>query len=123
MYSVHPKVGPCVKRVLGKHVYKPQILGVWWATDRIGGFRTNLRGTYFSKWPISGRAGTFVGDAHQIWDWYAAKPIRDRFELYFALGNLLDSVDPNLGGDRPTLFRADFGRTIRGGIRWNIGAE
>ena len=28
MYSVYPKVGPCVKRVLGKHVYKLQIFPV-----------------------------------------------------------------------------------------------
>ena len=93
------------------------------APERLGGFRKNLRGTSFSKWPIAGRTGTFIGDAYQSWDWYAAKPDRNGFELYLALDDVFDSVDQNLGSERPAFFRAAFGWTLRAPDRWNIGVE
>ncbi len=96
---------------------------VWWSADRWGGLRVNFRGTYFSKWPIAGRAGSFIGDGYQIWDWYAAKPIAAGTELYASVDNLFDSTDSNLTGDRPTFFRADPGRTFRIGLRWSFGVE
>ena len=96
---------------------------IWWTSNRWGGFRTNLRGTYFGKWPIAGRSGTVVSDAYQVWDWYAAKPIKAGFETYFALDNLFDSTDSRLQGERPTFYRADFGRTVRIGLRWNFGMK
>ena len=94
---------------------------LWYATERLGGLRTNFRGTYFSSWPISGRSGTsFTGDAYQIWDWYLAKPVRSGVEMYIAVDNLFDSTDPNLAGAQPTFFRPDPGRTLRVGMRWNL---
>ncbi len=96
---------------------------VLWSTRRRGGFRTNLRGTYFSRWPIAGSTGSFVADAYQIWDWYAAKPIWAGTEAYVSLDNLFDSVDSNLSAAEPTFFRADPGRVFRIGLRWSFGSE
>lgn len=98
-------------------------LRVWWSTDRLGGFRTNFRGTHFSKWPVSGQGNLLFGDSYQLWDWYAAKPVSTGVELYAAVDNLFNSVDSNLLNERPTFLRADPGRTIRVGVRWNIGVE
>ena len=95
----------------------------WWSTRRLGGLRTNLRGTYFGTWPVVGRTGTAVNQAYQIWDWYVAKPVNAGFEMYVALDNLFDSVDPNLATTPPSFFRADFGRTFRVGVRWNFRRE
>ena len=96
---------------------------LWWTTERWGGLRTNFRGTYFGKWPISGRAGTVVSEAYQMWDWYGAKPIKAGVEAYVALDNLFDSTDARLRQEPPTFYRADIGRTFRVGLRWNMGAE
>lgn len=96
---------------------------VWWSTDRWGGLRANFRGTYFSKWPIAGRGGSFIGDGYQIWDCYAAKPIARGTEIYAAVDNLFDSKDANLNAAQPVFFRADPGRTFRVGMRWNFGKE
>ena len=96
---------------------------VWWSTSRWGGLRTNFRGTYFSKWPIAGRSGSFIGDGYQVWDWYVAKPVAAGSEVYFALDNLFDSTDSNLHAAEPSFFRADPGRTFRVGMRWNFARE
>ncbi|MYA79598.1 MAG: TonB-dependent receptor, partial [Acidobacteriia bacterium] len=96
---------------------------VWWSTSRWGGLRTNFRGTYFSKWPIAGRSGSFIGNAYQVWDWYIAKPVAAGSEFYFALDNLFDSTDSNLQAADPSFFRADPGRTFRVGMRWNFGRD
>jgi outer membrane receptor for ferrienterochelin and colicins len=95
-------------------------LRFWWSTNRGGGFRTNLRGTYFSKWPVS---ATLTGNAYQIWDWYVAKPLKAGTEFYFAFDNLFDSTDPNLLEPTASLLRADPGRTFRVGLRWSLAAE
>ena len=96
---------------------------VRWSTNRLGGLRTNFRGTYFSKWPIAGRSGTFVGGGYQLWDWYIAKPLGAGSEVYFALDNLFASKDSNLAAAEPSFFRADPGRTFRIGLRWNFKSE
>ena len=96
---------------------------VWWSTDRLGGLRTNFRGTYLGKWPIVGRRATLIADSYQLWDWYLAKPLRSGWEVYGAVDNLFDSIDSNLGGPDPTYYRADPGRTLRIGMRWTFGVE
>ncbi len=96
---------------------------VWWSTDRLGGLRTNFRGTYLGKWPIVGRRSTLIADSYQLWDWYLAKPWGSGFEIYGAVDNLFDSIDSNLEGPSPSYFRADPGRTLRIGMRWTFGAE
>ena len=96
---------------------------IFYSSTRFGGWRTNLRGTYFSKWPVSGRGGLLIGDAHQIWDWYVAKPIARGVEMYFVVDNLLDSRDPGLDANSPSFLRADPGRLIRVGLRWSFNRE
>ena len=96
---------------------------VWWSTDRLGGLRTNFRGTYLGKWPIVDRRSTLIADAYQLWDWYVAKPLGSGFEMYGAVDNLFDSIDSNLDGPNPSFVRADPGRTLRVGMRWTFGAE
>ncbi len=63
---------------------------------------------------------TVVSDAYQVWDWYAAKPIKAGLETYFAFDNLLDSTDSHLKDAQPTFYRTDFGRTFRVGMRWSF---
>ena len=75
----------------------------------------NLRGMYFGRWPIPGPPGTCAGDGKQLWDWYAAKPIRAGVEFCASVDNMLDSVDSNLSGTDP-------GRMLRIGLRWSLGA-
>lgn len=96
---------------------------IFYSSTRLGGWRTNLRGTYFSKWPVSGRGGLLIGDAHQIWDWYVAKPIARGVEMYFVVDNLLDSKDPGLDANSPSFLRADPGRLVRVGLRWSFNRE
>lgn len=96
---------------------------VWWSTQRLGGLRTNFRGTYLGKWPIVGRRSTVIVDSYQLWDWYIAKPIRSGFEMYGVVDNMFDSIDSNLQGPDPTFYRADPGRTFRIGLRWTFGVE
>ena len=96
---------------------------VWWSTQRLGGLRTNFRGTYLGKWPIVGRSSTVIVDSYQLWDWYIAKPIRSGFEMYGVVDNMFDSIDSNLQGPDPTFYRADPGRTFRIGLRWTFGME
>ena len=96
---------------------------IWWTTDRLGGLRTNFRGTYLGKWPIVGRRATLIADSYQLWDWYLAKPLRKGMELYGAVDNIFDSIDSGLDGPDPTFYRADPGRTFRIGMRWSFGVE
>ena len=96
---------------------------IFYSSTRFGGWRTNLRGTWFGKWPVSGRGGSLIGDAHQIWDWYVAKPIARGVEMYFVVDNLLDSRDPGLDANSPSFLRADPGRLVRVGLRWSFNRE
>ena len=75
---------------------------IWWSSKRLGGLRTNFRGTYLGKWPIAGRRQSIVLDSYQLWDWYVAKPIRSGFELYGVIDNIFDSTDSNLQNPDPT---------------------
>ena len=96
---------------------------IFYSSSRLGGWRTNLRGTYFSKWPVSGRGGTLIGAAHQIWDWYVAKPTSRGTELFFVVDNLFDSKDSYLNAAQPSFLRADPGRLFRVGMRWRFNRE
>ncbi len=96
---------------------------IFYSSSRLGGLRTNLRGTYFGKWPVSGRGGTALGDAYQIWDWYVAKPISRGTELFFVVDNMFDSKDSSLNVAQPSFLRADPGRLFRIGMRWSFNRE
>ena len=104
---------------------------IFYHSSRMGGWRTNLRGTYFGKWPSSGARDTptygsqkiLFGDAYQIWDWYVAKPVSQGAEIFFAMDNLFDSKDPNLNATQPSFLRVDPGRLFRVGMRWTFKRE
>ena len=96
---------------------------IFYSTSRLGGLRTNLRGTYFSKWPVFGRGGTILGDAYRIWDWYLAKPISRGTELFLSVENMFDSKDSHLNASQPSFLRADPGRLFRAGMRWTFNRE
>ena len=44
-------------------------------------------------------------------------------ELFFVVDNLFDSQDPGLKAAQPNFLRADPGRLIRVGMRWNFKSE
>ncbi len=95
------------------------------------GFRTNLRGSFYSSWTVSRTAGGVETNApaFQLWDLYAAKSLPKQLEIYGAIDNLFDNQDPNTGrfaanGITPLpLNRAEIGRSFRIGLRWNFGKD
>lgn len=95
------------------------------------GFRTNLRGSFYSSWLVSRTASGVetIAPAFQIWDLYAAKSLIKKLEIFGAIDNLFDNQDPNTGrfaanGVTPLpLYRAEIGRALRIGLRWTFGKE
>lgn len=86
------------------------------------GLFTNVRGTFFSKWLLNPATGT-QGFGYGIWDFYLAKDVSHGAQMYFSIDNFADSRDQKLALDSPTFDRADYGRTFRVGIRWQLGEE
>lgn len=95
------------------------------------GFRTNLRGSFYSSWIVSRTTAGVetAAPAFQIWDLYAAKSLPKRFEIYGSIDNLFDNQDPNTGrfaanGITPLpLYRAEIGRSVRVGLRLTFGKD
>lgn len=100
-----------------------------YANDKYG-FRTNLRGSFYSSW-INARSATGVetiAPKFQIWDFYGAKSLPKNFEIYGSLDNLFDNQDPNTGLSSSTnqplpLYRAEIGRSFRIGLRFIFGKD
>ena len=90
--------------------------------NRRWGALTNLRGTFFSKWPLNPMAGTY-GYGYQIWDLYASKRLGAGFQAFGAIDNLADSRDRKLDNPVPTFDRPDYGRTFRIGLRYTFTQE
>lgn len=94
------------------------------------GFRTNLRGTFYSSF-INARSTTGVetiAPGFQMWDLYAAKSLPKKFEIYGSLDNIFDNQDPNTGrlgttGTPLPIYRAEIGRSFRIGLRWVFGRD
>lgn len=95
------------------------------------GFRTNLRGSFYSSF-INARAANgieAISPGFQIWDLYGSKSLYKRLEVYGSLDNLFDNQDPNTGrfaanGITPLpLLRAEIGRSFRIGLRWTFGKD
>lgn len=83
------------------------------------GLRANLRGSFFSKWPLNPAQGTY-GYGYQVWDLYAAKKLPRGIEAFGAIDNLADSTDRKLEAAVPTFDRPDYGRTFRIGLRYTL---
>lgn len=86
------------------------------------GLLANVRGTFFSKWPLNPAQGTY-GYGYQIWDAYASKKLSRGLEAFLAIDNLTDNRDQKLTLAVPAFDRPDYGRTFRAGLRWRMGGE
>ena len=86
------------------------------------GLLMNVRGTFFSKWPLNPAQGTY-GYGYQIWDAYSSKNLSRGLQAFLAIDNLADSRDQKLALASPTFDRPDYGRTFRVGLRWRLGVE
>lgn len=86
------------------------------------GLLANVRGTFFSRWPLNPAVGTY-GYGYQIWDAYASKRLPRGLQAFLAIDNLADSRDQKLSLAAPAFDRPDYGRTWRLGLRWRLGRE
>jgi outer membrane receptor for ferrienterochelin and colicins len=94
-----------------------------------GRTRANLRVIVNSSWIVSRTAaasGPVVetrAPGYSLLDAYAARRVVRGIEAYAAVDNLTDNRDPNTGqvnaqGAPQPLYRAEVGRTVRFGLRW-----
>ncbi len=86
------------------------------------GLLANVRGTFFSQWPLNPAMGTY-GYGYQTWDAYASKKLPRGLQAFLAIDNLADSRDQKLALASPSFDRPDYGRTYRLGLRWRLGGE
>ncbi len=103
--------------------------------DARRGFRTNVRGTFYSSWiatrtTVSGARLDTIAPAFALWDFYAAQRFfrneRSAAEIFFTVDNITNNQDPNTGrlnaqGAPLPLYRAEAGRTFRIGVRYTFG--
>ncbi|MCC7010464.1 MAG: TonB-dependent receptor [Acidobacteria bacterium] len=98
-----------------------------WTPRHLGGFRVNLRGSFYDAWIVSRSASSGAetkAKAFALWDAAISKPIVRGVELFVAIDNLTDSQDPNTGqtsaaGTALPIYRPEIGRSFRGGVRWS----
>jgi outer membrane receptor for ferrienterochelin and colicins len=114
-------------QLTGRHRHQGNIRIGW--ERAVWGLRSNLRGTFYSDW-IAVRAGTAdtISPRFAIWDFYAAKQLPRGLEVFGVIDNLANSRDPvvaNAGSASPTgaIYRPEFGRTFRVGMRWTLATE
>ncbi|MBI3403581.1 MAG: TonB-dependent receptor [Acidobacteria bacterium] len=99
-----------------------------WTPARTG-LRANLRSGFYSSWIVS-RATTAAGavdtrvPGFALWDVTVAKTLLRGAEAFGAIDNLTNSQDPNTGirsstGAALPIYRPEFGRAIRAGVRWS----
>ncbi|MBS1874687.1 MAG: TonB-dependent receptor [Acidobacteria bacterium] len=86
------------------------------------GVLANVRGSFFSRWPLNPSTGTF-GYGYQMWDAYLSKRLARGLQAFASIDNLADSRDRKLALATPTFDRPDYGRTWRIGLRWRLGGE
>jgi outer membrane receptor for ferrienterochelin and colicins len=86
------------------------------------GLLANVRGTFFSKWPLNPSLGTYAY-GYQLWDAYASKKLKAGIQAFGAVDNLADSTDRKLNNPTPTFDRPDYGRTFRVGLRFSFTRE
>ncbi len=84
------------------------------------GLIANVRGTFFSKWPLNPAAGTWAF-GYNIWDFYISKNLPHGVQAYFTIDNFADSRDQKLSLPSPAFDRPDYGRQYRVGLRWRFG--
>jgi outer membrane receptor for ferrienterochelin and colicins len=113
-----------------RHKHQGNIRLAWESNARTG-LRANLRGTFYSKWINALATATspdVIAPGFALWDIYAAKRIYRGFELFGSVDNFTDSKDPNTGlinatGAPLPIYRAEYGRTFRVGMRFTWAQE
>jgi outer membrane receptor for ferrienterochelin and colicins len=116
--------------LLNRSKHQGNIRLAWESNARIG-LRANLRGTFYSKWIntlATATAPDVVAPGFALWDVYAAKRIYRGFEAFGAVDNFTNSRDPNSGligatGMPLPIFRSEYGRTFRVGMRFTWSQE
>lgn len=87
------------------------------------GLTTNIRGTFFSKWPTENNEGSPSTDwayGYQIWNFYLSKTLGRGIRAFGSIDNLMDSRDQKLTQNPPSFDRPDFGRTFRIGMSYSF---
>ncbi|MCS6874894.1 MAG: TonB-dependent receptor [Pyrinomonadaceae bacterium] len=90
-------------------------------------FRTNIRGTFLSRWNVGsvrGFTGNVVAPGFQLWDFYVAKTYKN-LDFFTAIDNIFNNRDPNVGkldqtGQPLPIYRNEAGRTYRLGLQVKI---
>ncbi|HEY8550815.1 MAG TPA: TonB-dependent receptor, partial [Vicinamibacterales bacterium] len=115
-------------RLTGRHAHQGHVrLG--WTLHRLG-LRANLRGTFYSDWPVTrvtdstGSTVETIAPSFALWDAFVSMPVVRGLDAFLSIENLADSQDPNTGvilpnGSPAAIYRPDAGRTFRIGVRWN----
>jgi outer membrane receptor for ferrienterochelin and colicins len=111
----------------GRHPHQGTFRVAWESNRRIG-VRANLRGTFYSSWIQTLGTPNVVAPKFALWDVYAAKTLPNGVELFGAVDNLANSRDPNSGrfaanGSPLPIYRPEFGRTFRIGVRFTWARE
>jgi outer membrane receptor for ferrienterochelin and colicins len=111
----------------GRHRHQGSTRLTWFRESL--GLRAEIRGSFYSSWiAVASRGGADPGvraPGFALWDTYVFKKIASGVEVFGALDNLTDNQDPNTGqllpaGTPAPIYRAEIGRTIRFGVRWQF---
>jgi outer membrane receptor for ferrienterochelin and colicins len=111
-----------------RHKHQGNIRLAWESNVRTG-LRANIRGTFYSKWInalATATAPDVIAPGFALWDVYGAKRIYRGFEIFGAVDNFTNSKDPNSGLLSATplpIYRAEYGRTFRIGMRFTWAQE
>lgn len=87
------------------------------------GLVTNIRATFFSKWPTETGPGTTSTDyayGYQIWNLYVSKSLGRGIRAFGAIDNFANSRDRKLTQAQPSYDRPDYGRTFRVGFQYTF---
>lgn len=85
------------------------------------GLTTNIRGTFFSRWPTQTEPGSDPANwayGYQIWSFYLSKALGHGVRAFGAIDNLANSKDQKLTQSSPSYDRPDYGRTFRVGLNY-----
>jgi outer membrane receptor for ferrienterochelin and colicins len=119
-----------------RHKHQGHIRLAWESNQRLG-LRGNIRGTFYSSWvntlaSVNATTGVVtspdvIPPGFSLWDVYGAKRIYKGLEVFGALDNFTNSRDPNYGklanGAPLAIYRTEWGRTFRVGMRFTWAAE
>jgi outer membrane receptor for ferrienterochelin and colicins len=86
------------------------------------GLLANVRGRLFSDWLLDPTTN-HKAFGYRVWDVYLSKSLVRGLSAFGTIENLLDSRDKKLEQDPPSYDRADYGRTLRIGLRYTFSRE